>query len=221
MSLRDEFNIQPIMVALMHVTTSLLIASACRSAVHSVGVAGHAKSTVQGSTWNITRMENHISSLRTGLSHARKELKSPVISKSDCMGIVVVFTAMLLGCGDVPLISPNREGFPPWEAFPEGNGIQYVEKFTQDSGVDPLYLAKFCYDDEASLDRVIEAFSLVPHAGESEVLSFASEMPNSPDWFPLPNSNQIYVFPSDNSDYVANLWVDTETKSAVLERAWW
>lgn len=132
-----------------------------------------------------------------------------------------LLAAALVGCGEIPLLSANREGFPPWEKLPEGNGLHYVGKFTEDSGIDPLYLAKFEYADEDVLATVVATFGLVPHDVGSEVETFTNTIRDPPPWFPLPNPTRIYVYPAGTQEYVATLWVDTERKEGILERAWW
>ena len=127
------------------------------------------------------------------------------------------------GCGKIPLISPNRKNFPPWEKLPEGNGIRYIDRFTRDSGIDPLYLAKMSYDDDAALQLVIETFGLVPRDETHGDLTFTTTLGDSkPPWFPLQGVTDVYVYPSrDGEEYVSNLWVDSNNKVMILERTWW
>ena len=127
----------------------------------------------------------------------------------------------LVGCSGHPLISPNREGFPPWEKMPDGNGITYVNKYTHDPGIDPLYLASFRYDDDAALERAVNTFGLVLLPDGEDAPTFTTTMPDALSWFPLTNVTGRYVHPDDDTDYVANLWVDSNQNLAVIECTWW
>jgi hypothetical protein len=136
--------------------------------------------------------------------------------------ILAALLVVQTGCGKIPLISENRQNFPPWEKLPEGNGITYLEKFTFDPGTDPIYLAKMHYDDDASLQRVITTFGLVPRDNTNQVSSFAETLgEKKPRWFPLEGITHIYVFPAGDHEYVANLWVDAKHRIMILERSWW
>lgn len=126
-----------------------------------------------------------------------------------------------IGCGGQPLIAPSRVGFPPWEKLPDGNGITYVNKYTHDVGIDPLYLASFQYDDDAALERVIQTFGLVLLPDGEDATTFTTTMPDAVQWFPLTNVTERYVYPDDNVEYVANIWVDSTQKLAIIERTWW
>lgn len=126
-----------------------------------------------------------------------------------------------LGCGRTPVLSENRTNFPPWEKLPEGNGIHYVEKLTRDPGIDPLYLCKMTYDDDSALQNVISTFGLIPHQGPDEPATFTTTLDPAPTWFPLHKFTDQYVFPQGRHEYVANLWIDKESKTMILERAWW
>ena len=136
---------------------------------------------------------------------------------------LVLLMFFITGCGEIPGISENRKNFAPWEKLPEGNGITYVETFTQDPGIDRIYLAKMAFEDEAALQTVINTFGLVPHDNEDDVESFAGVFKdNQPEWFPLRDVTDVYVFPSQyGQEYVANLWVDANNKVMILERTWW
>lgn len=136
---------------------------------------------------------------------------------------IVVALLGTLGCGKIPLLSENRKNFPPWEKLPEGNGIHYVEKLTRDPGIDPIYLAKMTYEDDAALERVIQTFGLIPHQGPDEPSTFTTLLKPVPPWFPLTKVTQVYVyvFEGESQDYVANLWVDRDSKTMILERSWW
>jgi len=141
------------------------------------------------------------------------------------LAFTTIIAALLLtqaGCGKVPLLSENRENFAPWEKLPEGNGITYVEKFTRDPGIDPIYLAKIRYADDAAMWRVITTFGLVACEDTREVSSFAESLgKDKPHWFPLEDVTAIYVYPDGDHEYVANLWVNAHEKLMVLERSWW
>ena len=133
----------------------------------------------------------------------------------------VVLLLCVLGCGKIPALSENRKNFPPWEKLPEGNGIHYVEKLTRDPGIDPLYLAKMTYANEAALENVIRTFGLVAHQGPDEPSTFTTTLNPAPKWFPLNKVTDVYAFPPGSDEYVANLWVDKESKTMILERTWW
>jgi hypothetical protein len=135
--------------------------------------------------------------------------------------MLLAIPPILLLCAGVPLLFPNREGFPPWERFPDGKGITYVDKYTHDPGIDPLYLASFRYDDEASLDNFIQAFGLVSHQGDEDAATFATTIPDAVPWFPLSNVTARYVYRDKQVEYVANVWVDSTRNFGIIERAWW
>lgn len=137
------------------------------------------------------------------------------------LNVCIAFLFTSSGCGKIPLLSENRKSFPPWEKLPDGNGIHYVEKLTRDPGIDPLYLAKLTYDDDAALQKIIDTFGFVPHDGIEEPSTFTTTLNPQPNWFPLPTVTDLYVFPSGQHEYVANLWVDKESKTAIIERTWW
>lgn len=145
----------------------------------------------------------------------------PVMQLASSIWFICGLLLCTLGCGKIPLLSENREGFPPWEKLPEGNGIHYVEKFTRDPGTDPLYLAKMTYADDAALRTVIHTFELVPHEGPDRPSTFTTTLDPAPPWFPLKNVTDIYAFPSGTNEYVSNLWVDRQSKVIILERTWW
>ena len=140
---------------------------------------------------------------------------------------VLCFTLLLLfavaGCGKIPIISPNRKNFPPWEKLPEGNGVCYIEKLTRDSGIDPLYLAKMTYDDDSALQLVLDTFGLVPRDDTHDDSTFTTTLNDSqPAWFPLEGVTHVYVYPAKhNEEYVSNLWVNADEKTMILERTWW
>ncbi|MCA9199473.1 MAG: hypothetical protein KDA87_18130 [Planctomycetales bacterium] len=138
-----------------------------------------------------------------------------------CLALLVLFAVS--GCGKIPLISPNRKNFPPWEKLPEGNGIRYVEKLTRDPGIDPFYLAKMTYHDGDALQLVLDTFGLVPRDETHDASTFTSTLGDSlPAWFPLDGVTHVYVYPSKpNEEYVSNLWVNADEKIMILERAWW
>lgn len=133
--------------------------------------------------------------------------------------LVLIF--ILSSCGKIPLLSENRKNFPPWEKLPDGNGIHYIEKLTRDPGIDPLYLAKLTYDDDAALQRIIDTFGFVHHDGAKNPSTYTTTLDPKPSWFPLPSVTDHYVFPSGEHEYVANLWVDKKSKTAIIERTWW
>lgn len=138
--------------------------------------------------------------------------------------LVMLFLLVTAGCGKIPLISENRDGFPPWEKLPESNGIKYLNKFTHDPGTDPIYLARISYKDEAALQLVIDTFALVPVDDDGQVSSFAEVLAykgETPNWFPLDGVTETYVFPPGEQEYVSNLWVDSDEKVMILERSWW
>ena len=136
--------------------------------------------------------------------------------------LTALLVFFLAGCGGNPAQFGSRAGFPPWEKLPEGNGIHYLEKYTRDHLLDPLYLAKFSYDDEAALANVINTFQLVPHDGQAKVSTFTGTITPSLNWFPLPKVTEIYVYPeNEDHEYVSTLWVDTKNQVAVIERTWW
>ena len=141
--------------------------------------------------------------------------------RTICLALLLLFIAS--GCGKIPLISPNRKNFPPWEKLPEGNGIRYVEKLTRDPGIDPLYLAKMIYDDDTALQLVLDTFGLVPRDDAHDDSTFTTTLGDSqPSWFPLDGVTHVYVYPSKpNEEYVSNLWVNADEKVMILERTWW
>jgi len=144
------------------------------------------------------------------------------MSKLRVATVVVAMLFAQAGCGKVPLLSENRENFAPWEKLPEGNGITYLEKFTRDPGIDPIYLAKMRYADEAAMQRVISTFGLVACESPRDVASFAEALgKEKPRWFPLEGVTAIYVYPGDGREYVSNLWVDAKERVMILERSWW
>ena len=111
----------------------------------------------------------------------------------------------------------------PGRNCPPGMGSLTLEKFTRDPGIDPIYLAKMSYADDAVLDRVIDTFGLVPTDTEDCVSSFATELPDDirPNWFVLDGYTDVYVFPSGEHEYVCNLWVNPATRLMIIERSWW
>lgn len=138
-----------------------------------------------------------------------------------CTAVIALVATLLIGCGDAPLISPNREGFAPWDKLPRGRGIHYVEKYTHDPGIDPLYLAQISYDDDDALATVIDTFDLVRKDEDSDIVSFANTMADAPRWFPLQNVTEIYSSPIGKHEQVTNLWVDAGRQTAIIERTWW
>ena len=138
-----------------------------------------------------------------------------------CLVLLVLLT--VAGCGKIPLISPNRKNFAPWEKLPEGNGIRYVEKFARDPGIDPLYLAKMTYDDDTALQLVLDSFGLVPRDDTHGESTFTTTLRDpQPSWFPLNGVTHVYVYPSKpDEEYVSNLWVNADEKVMILERTWW
>ncbi len=138
-----------------------------------------------------------------------------------CMSLLLLVACS--GCGKIPLISPNRKNFPPWEKLPEGNGIRYVEKLTRDPGIDPLYLAKMTYEADAALRLVLDRFGLVVRKDAHAGSTFTGTLGESqPDWFPLDSVTHVYVYPSrPGEEYVSNLWVNADEKVMILERTWW
>jgi hypothetical protein len=141
--------------------------------------------------------------------------------KRQAYWLILCFMAGCIGCGRIPILSENRENFAPWEKLPDGNGIKYIEKFTRDPGVDPLYLAKISYDDQTALRLVVDTFDLVAGDKQNVISSFAESMREKPAWFPLEGVTAIYVYPKSDHEYVANLWVNTDAQIMILERAWW
>ncbi|MGB7324152.1 MAG: hypothetical protein WBD31_04730 [Rubripirellula sp.] len=135
--------------------------------------------------------------------------------------LLLAIPPIFLLCAGAPLLFPNREGFPPWEKFPDGNGITYVDKYTHDPGIDPLYLASFRYDDDAALERFIQTFGLVPLQGEEDAATFTTTMPDPVPWFPLSNVTTQYVYPDKDVEYVANVWIDSTQNYGIIERTWW
>ncbi|MGC4002685.1 MAG: hypothetical protein QM811_05925 [Pirellulales bacterium] len=108
--------------------------------------------------------------------------------------------------------------------MPAGNGIVYLETFTDDPGMEPVYLAKIRYDDDAALRRVIDAYGVIPHSSLTPPNSFAGKRKPAPAWFPLANATKLYIFPEPDGSvdqYAANLWVNTNEQVIILERAWW
>ena len=139
---------------------------------------------------------------------------------------IAVLAILSVGCS-FPLINPNREGFAPWEKLPDGNGITWINKYSHDPGIDPLYLASFRYDDDVALQLVIDTFGLSPRPENTEVATFTDTIPDSISWFPLTNVTSTFVFsgsssyPGGTREYVSNLWVDASQKVAIVERTWW
>ncbi|WP_162273284.1 hypothetical protein, partial [Rubripirellula obstinata] len=140
--------------------------------------------------------------------------------------VLAILAFAAVGCS-FPLLNPNREGFAPWEKLPDGNGITWVNKYVHDPGIDPLYLASFRFDDETALQLVVKTFGLSPLPADTDVATFTETMPDSIDWFPLPNVSSTYVFADSNSyrggnrEYASNLWVDSTQNLAIIERTWW
>ena len=121
----------------------------------------------------------------------------------------------------MPVFSENRKNFAPWEKLPEGNGITYLAKFKHDPGIDPIYLAKIKYQDEAALQKVIDTFGLVLHETGDPPSSFVDVLKDKPSWFPLQHVTKIYACPQSEHDYVANVWIDADERTLIIERSWW
>jgi hypothetical protein len=140
--------------------------------------------------------------------------------------VLAILALTCTGC-TFPLFNPNREGYAPWEKLPDGDGITWINKYSHDPGIDPLYLASFRYDDDAALQRVVDTFGLSPLPENTDVATFTSTLPEPIEWFPLPNVTATFVFGDSNSypggtrEYVSNLWVDSSQKIAIIERTWW
>ena len=98
-----------------------------------------------------------------------------------------------------------------------------MEQFTQDTGIDPIYLAKIEYANDDALRSLINTFGLVSASESEDVSSFAENLKdNRPAWFPLQHITEVYVYPSNPSEeYVSNLWVNANEKVAIIERSWW
>jgi hypothetical protein len=134
---------------------------------------------------------------------------------------LVLGLILSVGCEGMPLFNENRQNFPPWEKLPEGGGITYVEKFTHDPGLDPIYLALIKYEDDAALAKAIDTFGLIQHSTLDAPTTFAEVLDNKPSWFPLKKVTHLYVFPEGTHEYVANLWVNADEKTMIIERSWW
>jgi hypothetical protein len=156
-------------------------------------------------------------------------LTSPT-SVSDALAMCKIFISLVLGvllvalggCGTVPGISENRKNFAPWDKLPQGDGITYLAKYELDPGIDPIYLAKIQYSDDVALQKVLDTFGLVSHEASTPPDSFVSVLKNPPAWYPLQKVTQIFAYPQSSSvDYVANLWVNADEHTAILERSWW
>lgn len=102
-----------------------------------------------------------------------------------------------------------------------GNGDSSLEKYTHDPGIDPLYLAMFEYDDETVLAKVVDTFGLVPHDGDSQLVTLTETIPDELTWFPLSHATEIYVFPAGEHEYTTTLWVDENRRVGIIERTWW
>lgn len=152
------------------------------------------------------------------MSEVHLRIKGLPIVK-HCFVVLLLFA--IAGCDGHPIFSPNREGFPPWEKYPDGKGVTYVNKYTHDPGIDPTYLASFRYDDAASLDRYVQAFGLVPLADGEDASTFTTTIPDEIPWFPLANVTERYVYPDKEAEYVANIWVESAKNVAIIERSWW
>jgi hypothetical protein len=136
--------------------------------------------------------------------------------------VVAVAVTSIGGCGKTPLISENRKNFAPWDKLPDGDGITYLAKYEHDPGHDPIYLAKFRYADDIALQKVIDTFGLVSHGAGAPPDSFVTVLESPPAWYPLQKVTQVFVFPQISSeDYVANLWVNADERTAIIERSWW
>jgi hypothetical protein len=132
---------------------------------------------------------------------------------------VILFVA--IGCGKIPIFSPNRKNLAPWDSLPEGNGISYVEKFVDDPGRDPLYLAKIKYEDAAALQRVIAHFGLELDPTLEPPSSRAGNRKATPPWYPLINATHLYVYTDDwGGNYIGTLWVNENEKTMIIERSW-
>ncbi|TWT78681.1 hypothetical protein CA13_00770 [Planctomycetes bacterium CA13] len=178
---------------------------------------------------------NHVIQRRTGgpfsrllasrspvpADHRRYPTLRMTLQRISRLVLIFATLAVLTACSGVPLISPNREGFPPWEKILDGNGITWINKYTHDPGIDPLYLGSFRYDDDDALQRVIDTFGLEPYSGDDEVPTFTGTVPDPVPWFPLQNVDSIYSYPDADVEYVANVWVDAEQNVAIIERTWW
>lgn len=135
--------------------------------------------------------------------------------------LLLAIPPILLLYAGAPLLFPNREGFPPWEKFPDGNGITYVNKYSHDPGIDPLYLASFKYADDAALERFVKTFGLVAHPTDEHAPTFTTTMPDSVPWFPLSNVTKRYIYPGKDAEYVSNIWIDSSQNFGIIERTWW
>jgi hypothetical protein len=135
---------------------------------------------------------------------------------------ICLLASMAIGCGPIPTIRENHKGLAPWEKLPAGNGITYLEQFTDDPGREPVYLAKIKYDDDAALQTVIKTFGLVPNSSLQAPSSWVGKRKLAPAWFPLNKVTQLYFYvDEDNKQHVANLWVNEDEQVVILERSWW
>jgi hypothetical protein len=133
-----------------------------------------------------------------------------------------ILLILSVGCGPFPKIRENHKNLPPWEKLPAGNGITYLEKFTDDPGMEPHYLAKIKYDDVVALLRLITTFGLITHTSPEAPRSWAGKLAKgAPIWFPLDKVTKIFIFPDNPHQYVANLWVNEDEQVMILERSWW
>lgn len=129
---------------------------------------------------------------------------------------------LFLGCGPVPKIREHHAGLAPWESMPPRDGVSFLEKFTHDSGTEPVYAALIEYETEADLEAVVTHFHLTePHA-EFEPRTRLNMLDGVPSWALEPRFDTLFVYRDfGNISYELNLWVDPENRRAVCERAWW
>lgn len=133
---------------------------------------------------------------------------------------LAVGVTMCVGCGRLPLVSENREGFAPWERFPPQAGFRYLDTYVHDAGHDPTYLALIDFDSDADLQKIVREFDLEESTATEPEISFAT-LKSPPKWFNEKHCTKLFVCPACKQTRCAiNLWVDTSRNIAVLERSW-
>ena len=135
---------------------------------------------------------------------------------------VALIAAMTLVPG-FPLGRPSNEGFASWDAFPESDSVHYAATVESPNRREPFYLALIEYQTEADVAAVAERFGLRPRDSLTPYESWADlRAKTKPDWFPLAGADVLYCHPQlPGRQYAANLWVDTDARRMVIERAWW
>lgn len=135
-----------------------------------------------------------------------------------------------IGCGDIPKVSESHVGLAPWESFPPDASIQYVERFVDDPGLEPRYVALAIYQTDADRERYVAHFGLSPaDLPSTEQLStvqrqLRGSQKNSAAefvWMKTGGADQFFAYRGYEKGYNASLWIDTANKTMLLERYWY